>query len=157
MSFQFHTLDHQQFEPLYGLSEQELAKHGVLTARVDHPNSYPCRITLQLPEPGERMLLVNYWHLDVESPFRSCYAIYVREGQVSRHYQPGEIPVMFKTRRMALRAFCPQHRLKLAALVADEPELRQHIEQYLANPEVEYLHLHSATHGCYLARISRPA
>ena len=47
----------------------------------DADNSYPCRISLTDAKLGEQVLLVHYEHHAVSSPFRSSYAIYVRQGE----------------------------------------------------------------------------
>lgn len=157
MSFQFHALDHQQFVPFYGLSDQELAEHGISADIVECPAGFPCRVSLTLPEPGERVLLLNYAHLDVDSPYRSRHAIYIRDGQRTEHFDVGQIPEMFNLKRVAVRGLSNQHHIKAGEMVQGEQELRLCIERLLNNPDIAYLHLHSPTHGCFLATVSRAA
>ncbi|WP_102797932.1 DUF1203 domain-containing protein [Bowmanella denitrificans] len=155
MTFQFTALDHQQFNHLYGLSDEALARQGVITEIAKTPNGYPCRVSLALPEPGERMLLLNYTHLDVDSPYRSSHAIYIRDGHPSGYFAPAHIPDMFNLKRVAVRALSTRHHIQAAELAQGQQELRLCIERLLDNPTTSYLHLHSPTHGCFLAKVTR--
>jgi hypothetical protein len=54
---------------------------------------------------GERVLLLNYEHLAVASPYRSRHAIYVRERAREAHPQMNEVPETLRIRLPSLRAF----------------------------------------------------
>ena len=47
---------------------------------MDATPGYPDRIEMRDCVAGETVLLVNYEHLPVASPYRSAHAIFVREG-----------------------------------------------------------------------------
>ena len=78
--FVIRGLDPARFQALYGLGDAALAAAGVVRMRVDVSPGFPCRVTLTDVTPGEDVLLLNYEHLAVPTPYRSRHAIFVREG-----------------------------------------------------------------------------
>ena len=88
MDFRITGLSPESFRPLFGLADTELARHGAVRRLVDCKPGYPDRIELRDADIGESVLLVNFTHLPVATPYRSSYAIYVREGAI-RPYQRG--------------------------------------------------------------------
>jgi hypothetical protein len=154
MDFRITGLSPEQFQPLFGLPEAELARHGAVRRLVDRKPGYPDRIELRDPEPGESVLLVNYTHLPVATPFRSSYAIYVREGACDRYDRINEVPEQFRSRVLSLRAFDDSGMLRDADIAAGE-EAESLIERLLSSPETAYIHAHYAKYGCFAARIDR--
>ncbi len=92
------------------------------------------------------MLLVNYEHLAVANPYRSRYAIYVREDANEARPAVDEIPQALGIRLLSLRGFSAAGEL-LEADVAAGDALRVVIERMFANPAVAYLHAHNAKPG----------
>lgn len=154
MDFRIRGLSPEPFQPLFGLADAELARHGAVRRIVDRKPGYPDRIELRDPEPGESVLLVNYTHLPVETPYRSSYAIYVREGARSRYDRINEVPDQFRPRVLSLRAFDKDDMLHDADIV-DGTAAESLIERLLSNPQTAYIHAHYAKHGCFAARIDR--
>lgn len=154
MDFRITGLSPQLFQPFYGLSDDELAWHGVVRVLVDGKPAYPDRIELRDAEPGESVLLVNYTHLPVDTPFRSSYAIYVLEGSHSRYDRINEVPTVFRSRVLSLRAFDERHMLRDAD-IAQGTDVEGLIERFLCDPRTAYIHAHYAKPGCFAARIDR--
>ena len=154
MDFRITGLLPELFQPLFGLSEAELARHGAVRRIVDHHPGYPDRIELREPELGESVLLVNYTHLPVNTPFRSSYAIYVREGARARYDRINEVPELLRSRMLSLRAFDESGMLRDADVVAGGA-VEGLIERLLSVPETAYIHAHYAKPGCFAARIDR--
>lgn len=154
MAFRIQGLPVAPFAPLFGLAESELAAQGVLRREADDQGGFPCRVSLRDARPGETLLLLNYEHLPVSGPYRSRHAIYVRE--YAEEYRPeiNEIPEVLASRLLSVRAFDASGMMLEADLIAGVVAARL-IEQQLANPKVEYLHLHNAKPGCYAARVIR--
>ena len=154
MSFVVSALPADRFQPLFGLSDEALAEHGIVRRTVDGPGS-PCRVTLEDAHAGETVLLMNYEHQPADTPFRSRHAIFVREGAVERSFEPGEIPPAFAARKfLSLRAFDASG-MMVDADITPTTELPEAIDRLLANPGAAYLHAHYAGAGCYAARIDR--
>jgi len=154
MSFRISGLPVAAFAPLFGLPEAELTKRAIVRHTADASPGFPCRVSLRDAEPGETLLLLNYEHLAVATPYRSSYAIYVREYADEAHMQVNEIPEVLRRRLLSLRAFDKRGML-VDADVADGRDIEPLIERMLESHEVEYLHVHNAKPGCFAARVDR--
>lgn len=154
MSFQISGLPVARFAHLFGLSDAELAKQAIVRHTADKSPGFPCRVSLRDAEPGETLLLLNYEHLAVASPYRSSHAIYVREYAKEARVAVNEVPEVLRRRLLSLRAFDKQGML-LEADVADGCDIAPMIEGMLERREVEYLHVHNAKPGCFAARVDR--
>jgi len=154
MSFIIAGLDPRPFEHLYGLSEEALARDGAIRMRADAKPGFPCRVTLEDVEPGADVLLVNYEHLPVETPYRSRHAIFVREGADRAARHAGVVPEQLRIRLLSVRAFDGSG-MMTDADVLEGTTLSGRIERFLADPAVAYLHVHNARRGCFAARVDR--
>lgn len=154
MPFRITGLPARRFAHLFGLPEAELAAHRALRRTCDEKPGFPCRVSLEDAEPGETVLLLNFEHLPVDSPYRSSHAIYVRERELASFDEVGTIPPALRTRLLALRGFDARG-LMLAADVVEGREMIPVVERFFANPSIEYLHAHFARAGCFAARIDR--
>jgi hypothetical protein len=153
MSFIVTGLPVEPFQPLFGLSDAELAAHGAVR-RIAGEGRYPCRVTLEDAKPGETLLLLNFEHQDAASPYRSNYAIYVNEAARETRRTVGELPPVLRGRPIAVRAFDDAGML-VGAELALADNVAEAIERQFANPDAAYLHAHNAAHGCFAARIDR--
>lgn len=155
MSYIVTGLPLEDFRPLFGLSDTDLAERGILRYVADAPVGYPCRITLEDAQVGDTLLLLNYEHLPADTPYRSRHAIFVNEGATQTRQAVDEIPGCLAVRpTIALRAYDAGH-MMLDAAVVPGAELEPLIARMLDNPKVDYLHAHNAGRGCFAARIDR--
>jgi hypothetical protein len=156
MNFQVVGLSKSQFAPLIGLSDIELARRNVVrqVAVKSAASRFPCRVSLRDADSGASVLLLNFEHLCVNSPYRSRYAIYVGESSVDVQLAANEVPEIMRNRPLALRAFDSTGML-LDADLALEGDVVQTIQRLLIPDNVAYLHVHNAKHGCYVARVNR--
>jgi hypothetical protein len=60
MSFRTTGLSAEPFRHLYGLSDQELALHGVKSYIADKRPGFPDRIEMRDASVGEKLLLLNH-------------------------------------------------------------------------------------------------
>src|SRR6201999_2081625 len=79
MTFRITGLPAENFDHLFAMSDAELAASGAV--RRSAPSAVPCRISLTDATPGEEVILTNYEHHAVDSPYRMRFAIYVRKGE----------------------------------------------------------------------------
>lgn len=154
MSFRVSGLDPAPFRHLFGLSDDELAASGVRRYVADAKPGFPDRIELRDLEPGETALLVNYTHQPAENPYRASHAIFVREWAEEPLAQLDVIPDVLRVRPLSLRAFDHDH-MMIDADAVDGSEAEPVIEKFLGNPQVAYIHVHTAKRGCYLALVER--
>ena len=154
MAFRIRGLDPARFAHLAGLDAGGLARHRAERHVADAKPGFPCRVTLEDAEPGERVLLVNYEHLPVDTPYRASHAIYVREAAVAAWDAHDALPPALAARLLSIRAFDARGSMHDADL-ADGREAPALIQRLFANPGVAYLHAHFARRGCFAARIDR--
>jgi len=154
MAFIISGLPRAHFTPLFGLSDRELATHGAVRCVADRQPGFPCRVSLRDAEIGETLLLLNYEHLPVDSPYRSRYAIFVREHADEYRPHPNEIPEVLSSRMISVRAINDRG-MVLGVDLVDGRQLGPALERMLENPQVHFLHLHNAKAGCFAARVDR--
>jgi len=154
MTYRIEGLPPGGFAPLFGMDDAELAARGAMRVTADSPNGYPCRVTLADAAPGERLLLVNHVSHDVTTPFRTAYAIYVREDADAPGAYRDAVPAMLDSRTIGLRGFGADGMLK-GALLAMPGEADARIRELLERPDIASIHAHNAAHGCFLAKIER--
>jgi hypothetical protein len=154
MNFRITGLPAEPFAHLFALSDRELAAQGAVRRIADDRTpGYPCRVSLTDSRPGDELLLVNYEHHAVASPYRMRFAIYVRKGE-ARYDAVDAVPAQLRKRTLAVRAFDAAG-MMLGCELVDGRELEPAIERRLADPAAGYLHLHFAAPGCYAARVER--
>lgn len=153
MNFRITGLPAERFADLFALSDEALAERNALRTVADGHSGYPCRVSLTDAAAGDTVVLVNYEHHAVATPYRSRFAIYVRPGE--RTYdEVNRIPEQLRKRLLSLRAY-DEAGMLVNADVMPGAELEAGIEQLLSHPRVSYLHAHFAKPGCYGARIVR--
>ncbi|HKE94620.1 MAG TPA: DUF1203 domain-containing protein [Povalibacter sp.] len=151
-SFRIRGLPARDFSHLFGMSDAQLAElNARRTTALD--GGYPCRVSLTDATPGDTVILVNYQHHPVDTPYRSCFAVYVREGEQTFD-AVDEVPAQLRRRLLSLRGYDAGGML-LVADVIDGQQLEAGIEPMLANEQVAYIHVHFAKPGCYAAMIER--
>lgn len=154
MSFVIRGLDPAEFRPLFSLTDEALAARGIIAKIADARPGFPCRISLEDAEPGERVLLLNYESHKAQTPYRSAYAIYVRHAETAAEFRDRLPPVM-EHRPIALRIFNDGGMLIGADLGRAGAETAAKIEMAFENPDAAYIHAHNAMHGCFAAEVRR--
>jgi hypothetical protein len=149
ISFRIRGLPAQEFADLFALSDAELERRNARRVVADG-NGYPCRISLTDASRGDSVILLNYEHHRVATPFRSSY---VREGERTFD-ECNVVPEQLRRRALSLRGYDSEGMLRQAELV-DGAHLERGIEQLFASRDVAYIHAHFAKYGCYAALIER--
>jgi len=154
MSFRITGLPAEDFAPLFALSDAELAARGTVRRVADGRNpGYPCRVSLTDSRPGDELLLVNYEHHPVASPYRMRFAVYVRRGEET-YDEVDRVPEQLRVRTLAVRAY-DADAMMVGWELAEGRELEGAIARLFADPRAAYLHVHYAAPGCYAARVDR--
>ena len=152
-SYRVSGLDPATFKPLFGLSDDELAERGIVRMTVDSP-TFPCRVSLTDRAIGESVLLLNHVSHDVANPYRASHAIFVTEGEDQAAEYVDEVPPVFEKRVLSLRGFDADG-MMADAMLTQPGEADAGIRKLFANPEIQTIHAHNATRGCFAARIER--
>src|SRR5688572_30556690 len=107
MRFRISALPVEPFTPFFGQPSDALAQQNVRRLVADACPGFPCRVSLEEARIGETVLLLNYEHHAATSPYRSCHAIFVREGAVEARPGANEVPDLLRRRLLSVRAFDP--------------------------------------------------
>ena len=153
MTYRITGLDPAPYRHLFGLSDEELAEEGVVRMTVTSP-TFPCRVSLTDREIGEQVLLLNHVSHDVANPYRASHAIFVTEGAAEAAEYFDQIPPVFEKRILSLRGFDADG-MMADAILTQPGDADEGIRRLFANPEIETIHAHNATRGCFSARIER--
>jgi hypothetical protein len=153
MSYVVRGLDPTPFQPLFGLSDEELAERGVVRMTVSDP-TFPCRVSLTDRSLGEKVLLLNHVSHDVANPYRASHAIFVAETDQDAAEYVDHVPPVFDKRVLSLRGF-DRDGMMTDAILTQAGEAEAGIRKLFANPQIETIHAHNATRGCFSAKIER--
>jgi len=153
MTYKVTGLDPTPYRPLFGLSDEELEKRGIVRMAVTSP-TFPCRVSLTDRELGESVLLLNHTSHDVANPYKATHAIFVTETDQEAATYVDEIPPVFQKRVLSLRGF-DKDGMMADALLTQPGEADAGIRKLFANPAIATIHAHNATRGCFSARIER--
>jgi hypothetical protein len=153
MTYRITGLDPAPYKPLFGLSDDELAERRIVRMAVTEP-TFPCRVSLTDRNIGETVLLLNHTSHDVANPYRATHAIFVTEADQEAAEFIDEVPPVFEKRVLSLRAF-DRNGMMTDAVLAQPGEADAIIRNLFENPEIEMIHAHYATRGCFSAKIER--
>ena len=125
--------------------------HRSVTA--DAPRGYPCRHCLRWAQPGERMILFPYAAIAPGRPYSESGPIFVHADACEPYAATDQFPPEFRNGRV-VRAYNSQHDIIEAEVVNGEgPE--PVIERFLQKPETAFVHVRSASRGCYTMEVER--
>jgi hypothetical protein len=154
MAYRIEGLAAERFAHLRGLPEEALAARGAIRVTADSERGFPCRVGLDFAAPGESVLLLNHVSMDAPTPYRTAYAIYVREQAGEAASFEDRLPPVLVGRMLSLRAFDEAGMLR-QALLAQPGDAEARIAELLEDEDVASIHAHSPAYGCFLARIGR--
>jgi hypothetical protein len=153
MSFRFKGLHSEQFSDLVTLSDAELEARGFRRMIADSKPGFPCRVSLEDAEPGERVLLINYEHQPAHSPYRAKGPVFVRESAAAT-YNADAVPSSLRSRLLSLRAYDADGMIVEADAV-EGTEVEAVLTRLFARPDTAYIHIHYAKRGCFAALVER--
>ena len=153
MTYRITGIDPAPYRHLFGLSDEELAAQGVVRMTVTNP-TFPCRVSLTDRAIGESVLLVNHVSHDVTNPYRASHAIFVTETEEAPAEYVDEVPPVFVPRVLSLRGF-DKDGMMAEAILTQPGEADAGIRRLFDNAEIETIHAHNATRGCFAAKIER--
>jgi len=154
MSFRYIGLSPATFAPLFGLDEEALQARGMRRMIADEKPGFPCRVTLEDAEPGERVLLLPFEHQPVHSPYRASGPIFVREGKHAAFDRVGAPPASLLTRIVSVRTYAEDGMMTDADVTPGE-DIETVLARLFEDPKAAYAHVHYARRGCYAARVER--
>lgn len=154
MAYQITGLSPELAKPFQDATADELLVLGAVQMTATGNPGFPCRISLEDAEVGEQVILFHHTSHDVDSPYRSSYAIFARIGLTAAAQFTDAVPPVFEGRTLGMRAFGKDAMLKTASLALPGDADRS-IRQLFELAEVAYIDVHNAAHGCFVARVER--
>ena len=154
MGFQISALPRARFDAVLGLDDEALARLGARRYVADKKPGFPCRVSLQDAEHGERVILLPFQHQHCGSPYQASGPIFIREAATDVAVSPNVVPELLRTRLLSVRAYDAADML-IDAEVVDGVDVERAIERSLGDGRASYLHVHFARPGCYACRIDR--
>ena len=155
MTYSITGLAVEPFQPFFGRSDEDLARHHIVRMTADVPVGYPCRVLVEDARPGDTLLLLNHEYQSAETPYRGRHAIFVNEAATAPRTFVDEIPPVLSVRKaISLRAFDGAG-MMIDADVVPGAEVEPLVLKLFDDPRAAYLHAHNAGRGCFAARIDR--
>ena len=154
--FRISALPQGEFEELFSLTDEALSTRGVKRYVANMKPGFPCRVSLEDAEPGERVILVPFCHQPASSPYRASGPIFVREGAVTAVVPPDTVPPVLRSRLLSIRAY-DDNGLMVEADVVDGGDIESCLRRTFEHASVAYAHIHFARPGCYACRVDRYA
>ena len=137
----------------------ETARRRAAEGAADHQRSIvhaersaPCRHCLRWAQPGESVVLFPFPAIAAHRPYAESGPIFVHAEACPRYATPAEFPADLRQNRVA-RAYNRNDEIVAAELAGDDLEATA--ERLLADEAVEFLHVRSASHGCYTFKVER--
>jgi hypothetical protein len=153
-SFQLVGLDPNPFTALFSLSDHQLSQQHARRVTASEQPGFPCRISLEDARVGEELLLLPYQHQPADSPYRASGPIYIRRGVSRRRLPLGEVNEYVTRRLISLRAYDREHMI-CGAEVIQGALLENTLDRLIKEPQIAYIHLHNAKHGCFFCEVQR--
>ena len=154
IQFKVQGISKSIFEHYWSMDEEQLEENNAYIISADANPGYPCRVSLEDAEVGERILAVHFTHHDVNSPYRASGPIFIRENAKQTNLEAGVIPNVLKTRLLSLRGYNSDG-LMLAAQTSQGETLVSDIQSIFSDKNIEYIHIHNANPGCFACSVIR--
>jgi hypothetical protein len=120
----------------------------------DEKPGYPCRVSLEDAEPGERLILLPFEHQPAHSPYRAAGPIFVRETAHATFDRADELPPVLVGRMLSVRAYDSDGSM-VDADVVDGVAVETLLARLFDRADTSYVHVHFARRGCYACRVER--
>lgn len=154
MTFRIVPLPKSEFEGLFALSDEALAAQRARRMDPDTVAGMPCRVSLEDARAGETVLLLNYTHLDTDTPYRASHAICVREQAAEAMPAPCDVPFAIRKRLISARLFDAPGNI-VGSDVMEGTQLAGFLTEGFRREDVAYAHIHYARNGCFAAKAVR--
>jgi hypothetical protein len=98
------------------------------------------------------MVLFTYQSIPAAQPYAESGPIFVHAERCARYASPDEFPRELRNGR-AMRAYSEENEIVAAEVVDGAPE--ETAARLLQDEAVRFLHVRSASHGCYTFQVER--
>lgn len=152
-NFQISSIPFQNY---FDLEPEKLSQLGGVKMIADAKPGYPCRVSLTDADIGETLILIPFEHHPVNSPYRASGPIFIRKNAQQANLGINEIPKMLQHRFLSLRTYDKNAMMiDACTLTITGQQLQETIAQIFKNPESYYIHIHNASHGCFMCQVNK--
>lgn len=119
---------------------------------VEAEQTAPCRHCLTWAKPGEGVVLFPFQSIPATRPYGESGPVFVHAEPCARYAASNEFPTELRSGRV-LRAYNEAEEIVAAEVV--EGAVEETALRLLEDPAVKFLHVRSASHGCYTFKVER--
>lgn len=125
--------------------------------RVSDAAGNPCRHCLKFIEKGREMLVLGHRPFGTVQPYAEMGPIFLCADSCERNDETAAIPVVIETRpRFIVRGYTADERIRYGTGdVIETRDIVEACEERFADPEIEFIHVRSATNNCFYCRVER--
>ena len=115
----------------------------------------PCRDVLRRAQPGEELILASFSPFHEEGPYREFGPVFILANPSEEDRRRETLPLSGYFRdRFVLRAYSSREEILDAAMVTSD-EAEGTLQDFLARPDVAFVHARFPVYGCFACRIDR--
>lgn len=121
-------------------------------------SAIPCRHCLQAVEKGDEYLILAYRPFSAPQPYAETGPIFVHAKACLAYRDSGQLlpPVFELSPNYIVRGYGSDERIVYGTgAVTANSEIRNYADTLLQNPEIEFVHVRSASNNCWQAKITR--
>ena len=117
----------------------------------------PCRHCLQYIGAGEEMLIFAYRPFETIQPYAEQGPVFLHGRPCNRHEETETPPLMFEEwEQLLIRGYTRDERIKYGTgKVIETRFLVDECTAVLADRDIEFIHVRSASNNCYQCRVER--
>jgi len=132
--------------------------NNMLPEKVISPGGgVPCRHCLQYIEAGEEMLIISYRPFETVQPYAEQGPVFLHGRPCNRHEETETSPLMFQEwEQLLIRGYTRDERIKYGTGKVVKTEfLADECNAVLADRDIEFVHVRSASNNCFQCRVER--
>ncbi len=124
---------------------------------ISQDGGMPCRHCLQYIKAGEEMLIFAYRPFETVQPYAEQGPVFLHGRPCKRHEETETSPLMFQEwEQLLIRGYTRDERIKYGTgKVVKTRFLADECNAVLADREIEFVHVRSASNNCYQCRVER--
>lgn len=150
MNWKIKSIDLEICKRYFSASAEELAKNNAKIITVKEKLTAPCRLSLKDLEPGDKAILLNYEHYNVNSPYKSIGPVFVGLNSQQVSLKNNSLPeIILPERRFSIRSYDENFMMIFAEIVLGK-DVHNYISEHLKNTKIKYMQVHFAAPGCWI-------
>jgi len=124
---------------------------------ISNGNRNPCRHCLQMIEKVEEMLVFPHRPFDSVQPYAEIGPVFLHAHECEPYNGDSVLPpVLEDNPEYLVRGYDAEQRIVYGSgKVVANTNIRDRADELFANPDIEFIHVRSASNNCWQAKINR--